>query len=81
MTAALIPMARKRKTFKLDEHLLEQLKVAAYRDNTSANNWVETLLLEALKKSGVVEEDYYPRQENRGGLRVKETTSEAPADD
>lgn len=76
MNTATLPMPRKRKTFKLDEYLLEQLKIAARKDNTSANNWVETLLLNGLKKADVVEKDYYPKNENRGGLRIKSEDSD-----
>jgi hypothetical protein len=45
-------MPRRRRTFKFDERLLDALKVVAQKDNSSANNWLETLLMKELQMSG-----------------------------
>ena len=69
MTAQLLDMARKRRTFKLDERLLDALKDVSHQANTSANNWLETLLINTFKNEGALPEDFTPLIENRGGLR------------
>jgi len=71
MTAQMLDMARKRRTFKLDERLLEALKDVSQQSNTSANNWLETLLINTFRNEGVLPKDFAPLVENRGGLRVK----------
>jgi hypothetical protein len=78
MTAQTLDMARKRRTFKLDERLLDALKDVSHEQNTSANNWLETLLINTFRREGVLPKDFKPLIENRGGLRVK---AEGEADD
>jgi len=75
MTAQTLEMARKRRTFKLDERLLEALKDVSQQSNTSANNWLETLLINTLRNEGVLPKDFTPLVENRGGLRIKNEDS------
>ena len=76
MTAQMLDMARKRRTFKLDERLLEALKDVSQQSNTSANNWLETLLINTFRNEGVLPKDFTPLVENRGGLRVKSECNE-----
>lgn len=76
VTVQILDMARKRRTFKLDERLLEALKNVSQQSNTSANNWLETLLINTFRSEGALPNDFTPLVENRGGLRVKEKDSE-----
>lgn len=62
-------MPRKRRTFRFDERLLDALKVAAQRSNSSANNWLETLLMDELIEQGFLPKDFEPLEETRGGDR------------
>ena len=77
MTAQFIDMARKRRTFKLDERLLDALKDVSQQANTSANNWIETLLIETFKSKGALPDDFTPLIENRGGLRTTKKSDES----
>jgi hypothetical protein len=70
MNTQALDMTRKRRTFKLDERLLEALKDVANSSNTSANNWLETLLINTFKKNGAISKDFRPLVENRGGSRT-----------
>ena len=60
-------MPRKRRTFKLDDRVLDALAVAAQRDNSSANNWLESLLINVLREKGVLPSGFEPLGETRGG--------------
>ncbi|MEO0986873.1 MAG: hypothetical protein AAFY20_15155 [Cyanobacteria bacterium J06639_14] len=62
-------MPRKRRTFMFDVRLLDGLKAIARKENSSVNNWLETLVMQTLREKGVIDEDFEPIQENRGGLR------------
>ena len=42
--------ARKSATFRLNAALLERVKAEAARENRSLNNFVETLLIEAMRR-------------------------------
>ena len=66
-----VEMPRLRRQFKLDERVLEGLKVVANRYNSSVNNWVETKLIGLLKDEGILSQDFKPIEEKRGGLRTK----------
>lgn len=79
MSTQVLDMARKRRTFKLDERLLDALKDVSQQSNTSANNWLETLLIDTFRKKGALPKDFSPLVENRGGLRVAQ--SEDSGDD
>ena len=63
-------MPRKRRTFMFDTRLLDALKVVARKDNSSANNWLETLLMKELQARNILPENFEPITESRGGLRV-----------
>lgn len=63
-------MPRKRRTFKLDDRILEALASAAKAENSSANNWLESLLLRKLKEEGHLPSDFEPLGETRGGKRA-----------
>ena len=64
-------MARQQKTFRLDERVLDALKVQSQKSETSVNNWVESLLIETLKRTGALPPDFEPLGETRGGDRTK----------
>ena len=81
MNTQTLDMARKRRTFKIDERILEALKSVAHKSNTSANNWLETSLMNLLKQEGELPKDFLPILENRGGLRVKTETEEGAQND
>lgn len=81
MTVQIVDMARKRRTFKLDERLLDALKDVSQQANTSANNWLETLLINTLRGEGALPKDFTPLVENRGGLRAQSKTEENLAND
>ena len=73
MTATLMP--RKRVTYRLDTRLIEATKKRARMDNNSANNWLENLLIATLRKDGVLEDDFEPLGETRGGNHTTEDSS------
>ena len=64
-------MPRKAVTYRFDERLIAAVKERARQDNSSANNWLETLLIKILKEDGVLSEDFEPLGETRGGDRTK----------
>lgn len=69
-------MPRRRRTFKFDERLLDALKVVAQKDNSSANNWLETLFMKELQARGTLPENFEPLVETRGGLRTLDDEDE-----
>ncbi|WP_163665064.1 hypothetical protein [Adonisia turfae] len=64
-------MPRKAVTYRFDERLIAAVKQRAKQDNSSANNWLETLLIKVLREDGVLPEDFEPLGETRGGDRTK----------
>ena len=75
VTATLMP--RKRVTYRLDTRLIEATKKRARMDNNSANNWLENLLIATLRKDGVLDDNFEPLGETRGGNHA---TSEGSKD-
>ena len=69
-------MARKRVTYRLDEKLIQALKFQARSDNSSANNWLENLLIKGLKEAGAIDDSYEPLGETRGGDRTNSALEE-----
>jgi len=63
----LLEMPRKRRTFKLDDRILNALANKARSENSSANNWLETHLFKLLKAEGFLPDDAEPLGETRGG--------------
>lgn len=66
-------MPRKRRTFKIDERILDALAEAAREENSSANNWLESWLMRKLKTDGHLPDDFKPLGETRGGNRQDRT--------
>jgi len=64
-------MPRVRKTFVLDERVMNALDSAAKKAGyKNANQFVEATLFNLLKLSGNLESDAEPLSESRGGKRV-----------
>lgn len=72
MTA--IEMGRKRRTYNIDERLIEALANMAAAKNASANRFLENILWEKAISDGFISKDEKPLGETRGGDR---TASEA----
>ena len=69
---ALFDMARKQRTFKIDERILEALDRVAQKKNASVNRYVENLLFSLMKQEGEIPLDELPLGESRGGRRVRQ---------
>ena len=67
-------MARKAVTYRFDERIISAVKDRARKDNNSANNWLETLLIQVLKDDGVLPNDFEPLGETRGGDRTSKAS-------
>ena len=70
MTA--VQMARKRRTYNLDERLIEALAVMASEKNASANRFLENILWEKAVAGGYIPSSEKPLGETRGGDRTIE---------
>lgn len=64
-------MPRRAVTYRFDERVIEALKARSKKANNSASNWLETLLIETLMRSGDLPVDFEPLGETRGGDRTK----------
>ena len=65
-----LDMPRVRKTFVLDERVMDALDSAAKKAGyKNANQFVEATLFNLLKLSGNLEADAKPLKDGRGGLR------------
>ena len=72
-------MPRKAVTYRFDERLIAAVKERARQDNSSANNWLETLLIKVLREDGALPEDFEPLGETRGGDRTKGGNDDQPS--
>ncbi|KPQ32555.1 MAG: hypothetical protein HLUCCA11_21280 [Phormidesmis priestleyi Ana] len=72
MTSA--QMARKRRTYTIDERLIEALAKMAAASNASANRFLENLLWEKATSDGFIPKNEKPLGETRGGDRTSEAT-------
>ena len=73
-----ISMPRKRRTYTIDERLIDALARMAAAKNASANRFLENLLWEKATADGFIPQDAEPLGETRGGDRTS-TTDEATA--
>jgi len=74
-------MPRARKNFLIDERVLESLDDAAKRAGCkSANAFVEQVLFQSLKTSGILGADAKPLKDGRGGSRVGAGKKRSPND-
>lgn len=63
------PMPRVHRSFKLDSRVLEAIERLAEKGGTSANSYLENLLLSHVKLLGEMPMDSEPLPDNRGGKR------------
>ena len=68
MTA--VQMARKRRTYNIDERLIEALAAMAAEKNASANRLLENILWEMASAGGYLDKGAKPLGETRGGDRT-----------
>ena len=68
MTAVAMP--RKRRTYTIDERLIETLAAMAADNNLSANRYLENVLTELAKKTGYLDDSFKALGETRGGDRT-----------
>lgn len=68
--------ARKTRTFRLDEIVIDGLNELARRKNSSANRLLENTLFELLKTEGIIEPDAEPLGETRGGDQKSDKSKE-----
>ena len=76
MTSAQMP--RKRRTYTIDERLIEALANMAAAHNASANRFLENILWEKATTDGYISKQAKPLGETRGGDR---TEAEGSGDD
>jgi len=74
-------MSRSTRAFRLDDRVLEALDRLAQKDNTSANRYVENLLLGHAKQLGEIPMTATPLGDPRGGKRVKGQKASETSDD
>lgn len=72
-------MPRRAVTYRFDERVIEALKARSKKANSSASNWLETLLIETLMRSGDLPADFEPLGETRGGDRTKGSEDDQPS--
>jgi len=70
MNCGTATMPRKRRSFMLDERVINVIAKAAQRKNVSANRYLENLLFLHGKQIGEIEDDALPLGELRGGDRT-----------
>ena len=73
-----VSMPRKRRTYTIDERLIDALARMAAAKNASANRFLENLLWEKATADGFISQDEEPLGETRGGDRTA-STDEATA--
>ena len=77
-----LDMPRVRKTFVLDERVMDALDSAAKKAGyKNANQFVEATLFNLLKLSGNLEADAKPLKDGRGGSRSGAGKKRSPIDD
>lgn len=65
-----LSMPRKRRTYTIDERLIDALARMAAAKNASANRFLENLLWEKATAEGFISKDEQPLGETRGGDRT-----------
>lgn len=69
---ASVSMPRKRRTYTIDERLIDALAKMAAAKNASANRFLENILWEKATADGFISQDAEPLGETRGGDRTSE---------
>lgn len=65
-------MPRKRRTYTIDERLIDALSTMAAKRNASANRFLENILWKMATDEGVISSDAQPLGETRGGDRTSD---------
>lgn len=84
MTCFTAPMPRKRRSYNIDERVINVLSELAQKDNMSANRYLENLLFTLGQQRGILPMNAQPLGETRGGDFSKKsdrTQSEAEGSD
>lgn len=76
MVCVIEPMPRVRRSYKIDERVVDALTRAASKSNMSANRYLENLLFSHGKTVGEIPFEAEPLGETRGGDRTKANTEE-----
>lgn len=71
MVSATTAMPRIRRSYKIDERVIEALMRTAAKSNMSANRYLENLLFSHGKTMGEIPFDAEPLGETRGGDRTQ----------
>lgn len=71
---------RKASTFRIDERLLNAMTKAARMHNTSKNHYIETLFMKHCQELNLIDQDFEPLGETRGGDRTDLNKEEATND-
>lgn len=79
MVSVIYAMPRIRRSYKIDERVVDALTRAAAKSNMSANRYLENLLFSHGKTVGEIPLDSMPLGETRGGDRT--SSSGGAADD
>lgn len=74
MISAVDTMPRIRRSYKIDERVIDALMRAAAKKNMSANRYLENLLFSHAKTVGELPFDAAPLGETRGGDRTQSQT-------
>lgn len=80
MTCITVPMPRKRRSYNIDERVINVLSELAQRDNMSANRYLENLLFTLGQQRGVLPMNAKPLGETRGGDFSKKAKAEETAE-
>lgn len=71
MVSTVNVMPRVRRSYKIDERVIDALSAAAAKSNMSANRYLENLLFSHGKTVGEIPLDAHPLGETRGGDRTQ----------
>lgn len=73
MVCGIQSMPRVRRSYKIDERVVDALTRVASKSNMSANRYLENLLFSHAKTVGEIPFEAEPLGETRGGDRTKKT--------
>lgn len=77
MVSATTAMPRIRRSYKIDERVIDALANVAAKSNMSANRYLENLLFSHGKTMGEIPFDAAPLGETRGGDRTQSKTEDS----
>ena len=70
----LCPVARSKRSYHLDDRVIDAIMKMAKQSNTSANRFLESLVFDVAKERGILPTDAEPLGELRGGDRTNSDT-------